>query len=115
VCRNPDASDCFILDTDFPALLETRWQRWYAFASSSFHSGHTNAIPVLGGSPVYPYAQGRIYRSRRHVTSEPLGPIAPSAPPAASIRERAIRRDGWLRVQVSVDGKLLATGTSRWR
>ena len=64
MCRNPDASDCFILDPDFPALLETRWQGWYAFAASSFHSGHTNAIPVLGGPPVYPYAQARIWLSQ---------------------------------------------------
>ena len=63
-----------------------------------FYSGHTNAIPVLGGPPVYPYAQARIWLSKLRVASEPLGPIAPSAPPAASIRERAIRRDGWLRV-----------------
>jgi hypothetical protein len=160
VCHSPDATDCFVLDPQ-AAVLEARWQGWYAFATSSFYSGRTSAIPAMAPW-VYPYAQPRIFMSRLS-HSGPLGPIAAPDPPSPSawIRGGALRRDGWLRiarvtcaapcnvtftvssrgrktlrqtltvsgmqalvirprrgtlrVSITVNGKVLAAGTSRWR
>ncbi len=39
-----------------------------------------------------------MYLSARRVASQPLGPIAPKPAPTVWLRERALRRGGWLRI-----------------
>jgi hypothetical protein len=109
-CREPTGGDCWLIAYGTSVALEPRWAGWYLFAEQNGPTSIPWCVSILGCAVSVALAAPPVHigpqPGQTAALSAPFGPVAAApvpAPretkaPAASIRTRAVRRNGRLLV-----------------
>jgi hypothetical protein len=106
-CREPTGGECWLIGWGTrPVTIEARWAGWYLIASERAFSAFALSQPGLPVPPV----QWALGAGSAHARSAALGPVAAEAfappigyakvgqQPKATIRSKAVRRNGRLTI-----------------
>jgi hypothetical protein len=112
-CSNPVGTDCWLIEYGSTVVLDPRWAGWYLFAQERHFAGNAFCHSAFGCSQFAALAAPPLRLELRTgatvARSAPLGPVTAPPPaaapppviaarevkaPSASIRARAVRRNG---------------------
>jgi len=114
-CRNPAGTDCWLIEYGSTVALDPRWAGWYLFAQERHYAGSAVCHSAFGCAAhallVPAPFRGELRTGATLARSSALGPVTAPPPaaapppvvtarkvkaPSASIRARAVRRNGRL-------------------